>query len=86
MQGGATDHNTAYIYRFKDRNRSYCAGTANLELNILQYGGGLGGCKFCGNSPSRASCLAAKTLLQLKGVNFNDHAVNIVGQGLTNIL
>ena len=86
MQGGATDHNTADIYRLEDRHRGYCAGAAHLEFNIPQYRGCLGGCKFCSNSPAGASRLAAKTVLQLKGIDFNDHAVDIVGQCLANIL
>ena len=55
VQGGIAHHHAADRDRLQPRHRRQLAGTAHLDLDILQHGLGLLGREFVGGGPARTA-------------------------------
>src|SRR5205814_10408717 len=71
-------HNPSDIDRIELRNRRQCAGTAHLDLNVLENRGRPFSREFVRDRPARAARYEAKPLLPIEPVELIDHAIDIV--------
>ncbi|MNZ21557.1 hypothetical protein D3C78_386330 [compost metagenome] len=80
MQGGVGNGDAADKHRFELGHRGDGAGTAHLELDVLQQGHLLFCRELVGRGPARGPGHETELLLQRYVVHLVDHAVDLVGQ------
>ena len=83
VQGGVGDSDAGDLHRLQPRHRCDRAGAADLHFDGAQHGGLLLGRELVRDGPAR--CTRNKTHGLLLGVivQFVDHAVDVVRQGIT---
>ena len=80
VQSGVGDGDAADEHRFELGHRGDGAGTADLELDVLQQGHLLLGRELVGRGPARGPGHETELLLQCYVVHLVDHAIDLVGQ------
>ena len=84
VQCSARHENAADIHGCQHCHRRQCAGTANLDANIFQRGGGLFGREFpCRRTSAGSPPGKPQALLIIEIVDLINHAVDVVCQAGT---
>ena len=78
MQGRVLHDHAADRDRLELGDRGECAGTADLNLDVADDGGGPFGRKLVRNRPTRIARDESEPLLPIEAVDFVDHAVDVV--------
>ena len=80
MQAGAGDGRASQRHRLEYGDWGHCAGASDLEVNIEECSTGLVGGEFIGHGRARALGGVAQALLLVEAVDFDDDAIDLVGQ------
>ena len=80
MQRGVGDGHAAHADRLQPRHGGEFAGAAHLHIHAQEHGGHFLRRVFVRHGPARLAGDKAQLLLQRQGIDFVNHAINLIGQ------
>jgi len=80
VQRGVGDGHAAHADRLQPRHGGEFAGAAHLHIHAQEHGGHFLRRVFVRHGPARLAGDKAQLLLQRQGIDFVNHAINLIGQ------
>src|ERR1700732_676402 len=78
VEGRTADSDTAHLHRLEDRDRRKRARATDLHANVVYDRGLLPRGVFVGDGPARCLRRESQFMLNWRGINLYDHAVDLV--------